>query len=173
MSVNNKAQTPNPRYPGAPARMADGRLFTEYRSSCSLLAPLKDTTFADFERNQLMKTTGVYQISNDRMMSTMKAGSSNCVDTMVPELKKRVYAWDGPVAAVNDVMTQPIGIGTGRMYLPGSPELVYADPDVLAAKTFPAQQVGAYMPNAGLAVEQQRKVVLPAVYNKYSAPYGN
>lgn len=166
-------QIPNPHHPGAPARMADGRLFTDYRANCSLLPTLGKGVWADWERQQNMKQSGLVQISTDRGATVMRAASYGCVDTMVPELTKRVYQWDGPV----EYMSQPAGIGTGRSYLPGRTELVAGDPDMLAATTFP-EMIGTFSTNIATytSVPQRPPVPVSAVptqLNRYSAPYSN
>lgn len=166
---------PNPRYPGSPARMADGRLFTDYRANCSLLAPLGAGRWADFDRKQAMVNTGAQMIGTDRALLAMRAGTSGCVDTMVPELSKRVYNWDGPAA---QMLAHPAGLGTGRLYLPGRSDLVTGDPDVLAAATFPAALLpGTFSSNPQLYTTMKpyapvATAVLPARPNRYSAPYG-
>lgn len=102
----------------------------------------------------------------------MRAASYGCVDTMVPEITKRVYSWNGPV----EYMSQPAGIGTGRSYLPGRPELVAGDPDVLAATTFP-DMVGTFSTNVATYTRIPQRPPMPATpapapMNRYSAPYG-
>jgi len=167
------SQTPNPRFPGAPARMADGRLFTNYRQNGSLLAPLGKQPFADWERHQLMKNTGEIAIKSDRGQTVMAAAAYGCVDTMVPELQKRVYAWNGPIL----LPCQSTGIGTGQSYLPGRLELVSGDPDVLAAATFP-EMAGTFSTNMGLYIAGPQRPPMPDTpvagrVNRYSPPYGN
>jgi hypothetical protein len=170
------AAIPNPRYPGSPARMADGRLFTNYRPNCSLLAPLGTGPWADWSRKETMMNTGQVRIASDRSTTVMRAGSVGCVDTMVPEWSKRVYAWDGPV----ELVSQPVGLGTGRMYLPGQPGLVTGDPDVLARATFPDSMLpGTFSPNpnaymmGGVKPATVASETVGTVRNTYSAPYGN
>lgn len=162
---------PNPHWAGAPARMSDGRLFTDYRGNCTLLAPKPaGDTWADFDRRARMMRTGATQIASDRGLTTMRAGAADCVDTMVPELRKHVYAWWGPV---EDGLAQPVGIGTGRLYLPGRPELVRADPDVVAAATVPrAMLPGTFEPVVGSSGREAATTVGPARHNRYAAPYG-
>ena len=169
-----KAQTPNPRFPGSPARMSDGRLFTDYRPSCSLLGahPTGPAFGADFDRKQRLQETGIHMISADRSTTVMRAGTVGCVDTMVPELTKRVYRWDG----CQTIPAHAAGIGQGRLYLPGRRDLVAEDPDLLAAAT--AFDHGTFSPNpnmymAGVAsVAPRAEAVLPTNKNRYSAPYG-
>jgi hypothetical protein len=165
-------QIPNPHHPGAPARMADGRLFTDYRANCSLLPALGNGRWADWERHQGMKRNGQVYIKADRGATVMRAASYGCVDTMVPELTKRVYSWNGPVG---EFMSQPAGIGTGRSYLPGRVDLVAGDPDVLAAATFP-DMIGTFSTNIATYTALPGKPPVPvsaapARLNRYSAPY--
>jgi hypothetical protein len=163
-------QVPNPQYVGAPARMADGRLFTDYRRSNVLLPAYKNVPWADWDRIQRMQRLGVARIQNDRAQSTMMAGSSNCVDTMVPELSKWQYAWNGG----QQLLAQPVGIGAGRNPLPGR---VGMDPDALAAAAFPLDMLhGSYnatSANVPIRHAVVDRPVLPPRYNKYSQPYGS
>jgi hypothetical protein len=168
-------QIPNPHHPGAPARMADGRLFTDFRQNCALLPKRGGGVWADWERHQSMKRTGEVAMKSDRGLTVMRAASYGCVDTMVPELTKRVYSWNGPV----ELPCQAAGIGTGRSYLPGRPDLVGGDPDVLAAATFPAMfsaMPGTFSTNMALytAVPQMPPVPVgpaPARVNRYAPPH--
>lgn len=161
---------PNPRFPGSPARMADGRHFTDYKANCHLTPQLiLSNTWPEHERRQNLLKMANSQINMDRMMTVMRAGHGTCVDTMVPELSKRVYSWNGPV----ELLSHPAGVGTGRMYLPGRQELVAGDPDVLAAATFP-ELFGTFGASRGFSVTQpQAPVAGPAAKNRYSAPYGS
>lgn len=159
-----RAMIPNPHHVGAPARMADGRLFTDYRPNCDLMAPLKSESFAEYKRKEAMLKNAPYAIATDRNMLVMRAGSSECVDTMVPELHKRIYAWNGPVASI---VAQPAGLGTGRMYLPGQPGLATADPDVLTAATFPELPGTFSMMRAAIPVSRPSGVQ----QNRYSGPH--
>jgi len=113
-------------------------------------------------------------IGTDRSLTVMKAGSTGCVDTMVPELTKRVCGWNGCVT----LPAHGVGIGQGRLYLPGQPDLAAADPDVVAAATFP--MAGTFSSNPDLyvvsppsAASRNATRVVPARPNRYSAPYGN
>jgi hypothetical protein len=169
------AQIPNPHYVGAPARMSDGRLFTDYRRSTLLLPKLRPNTWADYDRRNDMTRTGEMRISNDRTMATQRGGSVNCVDTMVPELTKFQYAWNGG----QQRLAHPVGIGAGRLPLPGRPDLINADPDTLAAATFPLEMFpGSWDPRASLYQRGPPPVkidvpVTPARHNRYAMPYGN
>jgi hypothetical protein len=149
--------------------MSDGRLFTDYRANCSILGT---HTNADYENKQRLTMTGVQMMGTDRSLTVMRAGSTGCVDTMVPELTKRVCGWNGCVT----LPAQPVGIGQGRLYLPGRPDLAAADPDVVAKATFP--MAGTFSMNPDLYVASPSKPVVsghvvPARPNRYSAPYGN
>jgi hypothetical protein len=155
----------NPRYPGSAARMADGRLFTDYRGNCQLVQGTNT-----FDRKQLMQKTGVKAIQADRSTSVTIAGTTGCVDTMVPELTKRVCSWNG----CQTLPAQPVGIGQGRMYWPGSSSSV-SDPDDMASMvTIP----NSYPVHSGLSMYgspppaySQGVPVVPARRNRYSAPY--
>lgn len=163
-------RTLNPHYSGAPARMADGRLFTDYRGNCTTLSPLSSDSWTDFERKQTMIKDGSHQITADRRIAFVRGASINCVDTMLPEAAKRVYRWDS--VAVLPTAAGPLGIGTGTMYLPGSPTLAGADPDLLASMTFPIIP-GSMKP---MPVSIQSGYPLPVLgrpQNRYAAPYGN
>jgi len=163
---------PNPHWPGAPARMADGRQFTEYRSVCKLLPPMPDGPWGSFEQRAAVIAGGDTQRWSDRSLTAMRGGQTRCVDTMVPESAKRIYSWDGPVV-VSGPWQQ--GIGMGRQYLPGAPQLAGGDPDRLAAATFPdmpgtfdanAQQYSSLKINpVSIANYKSKK------YNRYSQPY--
>jgi len=130
--------------------MSDGRLFTEFNPTCSN------------SRQQMIQKGEQYR-SADRSTVAMRAGTNVCADTMVPELYKRMYRWDGPVG---QFVSHPAGIGTGRMYLPGRPDLITGDPDALAAATCP------FWPNTTMT-QQCPVPKVQTVRNRYSAPYGN
>ena len=121
----------------------------------------------------MMTNTGIGRMSQDRMLTMARAGSTNCVDTMVPELTKRVASWQG----TQNFVSQPVGIGAGRMYLSGRADLVTADPNVVAAETFPLHmlpgtfQGGLQLPSVGHTMKPA--TVGPAQLNRYSLPYGN
>jgi hypothetical protein len=147
----------NPHFPSAPLRMADGRLFTDYRPSCTLLAPPTP------ERRAQMIQGGVTSMALDRYNTVNRAGQHGVVDTMVPELHKSVYSWDGGVRA----MAHPVGIGLGRMYV--SSVVPSADPDVVAVATFP--QMGGTYPAYVEGVTAAPAPVATVRRNRYSAPH--
>lgn len=163
---------PNPRFPGSAARMADGRLFTDYRASCTLIPANTTKPWTEYQRHVQLQTTGTYVIAAGRNTAVSRTGSAHCVDTMVPELVKRVYRWDGPL---EERINQPAGIGTGRLYLPGRTDLIGADPDTVAAATFPVIP-GTFAMRPSLYGTQpvaKSDVAGPSYHNRYSAPYGN
>jgi hypothetical protein len=167
------AATPHPHYTSAPARMADGRLFTDYRANCQTLPPLMGGTWADHDRRVVMRASAAGRIADDRRKAALRAGtgSESCVDTMLPELTKRVYAWNGPVT---ERIVEPVGLGAGRLYLPDRLDLLGADPDVVAAATIPASMLpGTHAAAGGSYAAPTRTAVLPPVRNRYAAPYGN
>jgi hypothetical protein len=151
----------NPRYPGSPARMADGRLFTDYRANCNIIGGNNT-----FDRKEKIKHMGIDITNQDKARSVIIAGTTGCVDTMVPELTKRVCDWNG----CRTLPSEAVGIGQGRLYWPGT---LVEDPDVMAAHvTIP----NSYPSHAGLytpapAAYNQGVPVVPAKPNRYSAPY--
>jgi hypothetical protein len=68
-----------------------------------------------------------------RQMNNRKATSTQCVDTMVPELYKRVCTYKG----CKVVPGNPAGIGVGRIYVP-SVESAADDPQTLSDVCVPA-----------------------------------
>ena len=155
------ARTPNPRYAGSPARMADGRLFTDYRGNCLIVKGANT-----FDRKLQMQGTGRTAMRADRATSIRVGGSTGCTDTMVPELSKRVCEWNG----CRTLPSEAIGIGQGRLYWPGEP---VQDPDEMAALTripnsYPVHS-DLYVPAP--APYMQLTPVVPAKPNRYSAPY--
>jgi hypothetical protein len=110
-------------------------------------------------------------ISADRSTTVLRAGSVDCVDTMVPELTKRVCTWNG----CKTLPAHAAGIGQGRLYLPGRQDLVAADPDLLAAATAFDHGTFSVNPNsyiAGSPFVPSAAIAVPARPNRYSAPYG-
>ena len=164
MSITDRLRIANPHNPGSPARMSDGRLFTEYRGACQLLptgAQGTDPATMFDTRSNMMYHGELYR-STDRDMALARAERrGEVVDTMVPESSKRVYTWAGPSIQT----AHPIGIGMGRMYLPGQQGLIQADPDTLAAAT---------VPWLGWTTPSYRAGSIPATAakrNMYAAPY--
>ena len=99
----------------------------------------------------------------DRYNVVNRAGQHGVVDTMVPELHKSIYSWDGGVRA----MAHPVGIGLGRMYVSSvSPT---ADPDIVAVTTFP--QMGGTFPSYIEGATAASAPVATVHRNRYSAPH--
>jgi hypothetical protein len=167
-------RTVNPRYAGAPPNMDDGRLFTDYRRNCELVeAPPIVTSsgpaprwFNGFDRRAQMMKGGQKLMNEDRMFTTWIAGTKGRVDTMVPELNKRICTSDG----CTTLPAQAVGLGTGRLPLPGRSDLAAADPDVVALRvtpglfdTFSSHLVGSH---------SNSRLIEDRGLNRYSAPYG-
>ena len=167
-------RTANPRYSGAPANMSDGRLFTDYRATCELNPPIPVVStsstdpgvFGGFDRRQSIMIHGQNRRNEDRMFTTWTAGTQGRIDTMVPELNKRMCTWEKCVT----LPAFPVGLGTGRMTLPGQPELVKADPDVLALKATPGlfDTFSSHLRGP----HENRRLIENRGKNRYSAPYG-
>lgn len=166
---------PNPHWTGSAAHMSDGRLFTNYKANCSLLPTKLNGMWADYDRRMSLMNAGPMRVTMERSSAAMAAGRAGCVDTMVPELNKRVYTWQGGVQG----LAQRAGVGTGRLYLPGQPELMSADPDIVAAATIPDSMLhGTFNPHPflyapTLEIPTVATSVVPARRNRYSAPYGS
>ncbi len=123
---------PNQSATGSPARMMDGRLFTDYRPRC-FQYPLKASqTWGDNEARQRMIHGADELMEAARQLNNRKVTATSCVDTMVPELYKRVCTWKG----CKTVSGNFAGIGVGRIYLP-SEEGAAADPQKLADASVP------------------------------------
>ena len=161
----------NPRFPGAPAWMSDGRLFTDYRPNCELAGSPSN---ASYDSKKHLQSMGALQIKTDRSLTVLRAGSTGCVDTMVPESTKRVCAWDG----CTTLPAHAGGIGQGRLYVWQRPELAGADPDVVAKATISFPLPGTFPVNPDLYMaspggsSDKARTAGPAKPNRYSAPYG-
>jgi hypothetical protein len=93
--------------------MADGRLFTDFRPTCSSYPVAACGTWGDNE-TRLRMTNGASDLMNaGRSMISAKVDPSSCVDTMVPELYRRVCTWKG----CKTIPGHFAGIGTGRVYV--------------------------------------------------------
>ena len=163
--MSDSSRVENPHYPGSPARMSDGRLFTEYRGRCQLQpsAHSRDDASLFDARQSMMRNGDIYR-KNDREQVDMRAARlGNVVDTMVPEVSKRVYTWAGPTV----IPAHPIGIGSGRSYLPGKQSLIRGDPDHLAERTVPWMGSTSVHYSGMPSIERHST----GSHNRYSAPY--
>jgi hypothetical protein len=134
LSVGDCFTSIYPNVPTAPARMKDGRMFTDYRPRCAQY-PLKMTgMFGEHEGRQRMVNGGDELMDEARELLLRKAApvKDSCVDTMVPELYKRVCTWRG----CETVPGHYAGLGTGRIYVPDGSDLANK-PDELANATLP------------------------------------
>ena len=119
----------------APARMADGRGFTDYRPRC-LQYPLKVTGMwgeHDGRQKMIHATNLLQEEARATLRKKMGPVKGSCVDTQVPELYKRVCTWRG----CETVPGHYAGIGTGRIFVPNAAAAAN-DPDGLAKLTLPA-----------------------------------
>jgi hypothetical protein len=118
----------------SPSRMQDGRLFTDYRSRCAHY-PLKATGKwgeHDGRQNLIHSTDTLIEQAHNILQKKAAPVKGSCVDTMVPELYKRVCTWKG----CETVPGHYAGIGTGRIYVPEATALANI-PDALANSTIP------------------------------------
>lgn len=108
--------TSDPKYSssGAPARMADGRIVTDYRPRC-LQYPLQAVQTYGENGARARMTHGAEELRRSvRDMNNQKLTPTSCEDTMVPELYKRVCTWQGCKTIPGNFQ----GIGVGRIYVP-------------------------------------------------------
>jgi hypothetical protein len=123
---------PNQSATGSPARMADGRLFTDYRSRC-FQYPLKASQTWGDNAARIRMIHGADELMNAaRQLNNRKATAIKCVDTMTPELYKRVCTYQG----CKTVPGHFAGIGVGRIYVP-SLENAANEPQQLSDSTVP------------------------------------
>jgi hypothetical protein len=110
--------TTDPHYSktGSPARMADGRIVTDYRPRCAQYPTAAAQAWGDNEARLRMIHGADELMAAARAMNNRKATAVSCVDTMVPELYKRVCTWQGCKTIPGNFQ----GIGTGRIYIPSA-----------------------------------------------------
>lgn len=124
--------TANPHATGAPARMADGRLMTDYRPRCQQYGTLAAQSWG-VEDARARMTHGAEQLMEvARQMNNRKVAPVSCVDTMVPELYKRVCTWSG----CKTIPGHHTGIGVGRIYVPAGAAIA-DNPQALSDMTIP------------------------------------
>jgi len=126
--------TVDPHYArtGAPARMADGRIMTDYRPRCYQYPVAAAQAFGDNEARQRMIHGADELMEVARQMNNRKVLPTACVDTMTPELYKRVCTWRG----CRTIPGNFTGIGTGRIYVPEA-AAVASDPQALSDASVP------------------------------------
>jgi hypothetical protein len=118
----------------APARMEDGRMFTDYRPRCTQY-PLKLTSKwgeHDGRQNMIQSAEMLMEQAHSVLQKKVGSVSGSCVDTMVPELYRRVCTWKG----CETIPGHYAGIGTGRIYVPDATSAA-SNPDSLAETTLP------------------------------------
>jgi hypothetical protein len=127
--------TSDPHYPpavGAPARMADGRSFTDYRGRGVQYAYQASEAWGSEAARARMTHGATTLAAAARAAAVAKVGPGACVDTMTPELYKRVCTWEG----CKTIGGHFAGIGTGRIYAPAAAAYA-ADPQELAQADVP------------------------------------
>jgi hypothetical protein len=108
--------TIDPQYAkhGTPARMADGRVMTDYRPRCYQYPTLAAAELGDNGVRQQMTDGALQLMSQARELNNRKVTSQTCVDTMLPDLYKRVCTWKGCRTVPGNYQ----GLGVGRVYIP-------------------------------------------------------
>lgn len=118
---------------GSPARMSDGRIMTDYRPRCFQYPLAASQTWGENGARQRM-IHGAEELKNAaRHMNNRKILATSCVDTMVPELYKRVCTWQGCKTIPGNFQ----GIGTGRMYVASAVNSA-SNPQALSDASVPA-----------------------------------
>jgi hypothetical protein len=117
---------------GTPARMADGRVMTDYRPRCYQYPTVAAAEFGDNDVRMRMTHGAEILMEQARELNNRKVTSQTCVDTMVPELYKRVCTWKGCKTVPGNFQ----GIGTGRIYVPSIYKSASA-PQALSDATIP------------------------------------
>ncbi len=140
----------NPHYSkyGTPARMADGRILTDYRPRCFQYATQAAATFGENEYRARMIHGADELMTVARELNNKKVASVSCVDTMVPELYKRVCTWKGCKTVPGNYQ----GIGTGRVYVPSASGSA-GNPQALSDITIP--HIPQTFPRAGPRIGSQ------------------
>lgn len=102
-----------------PERMADGRLFTDYRPRCAqqYLDKINNKLTSSYDYRLYMITNAEEIMKQNAISSYMRAQCGPCVEpyeqgTMVPEVEKQVCNERTCSFSVND----PYGVGLGRQY---------------------------------------------------------
>lgn len=117
---------------GAPARMADGRVMTDYRPRCFQYPTAASAQWGENGARQRMTHGAQELMAAARELNNRKVTATDCVDTMVPELYKRICTWEGCKTIPGNFQ----GIGTGRIYVPSASGIA-DDPQALSDTTVP------------------------------------
>ena len=127
--------TVDPHYAstGSPARMEDGRIMTDYRPRCHQYPLAASQTWGQNDARARMIHGADELMEAARELNNRKVTSTSCVDTMVPELYKRVCSWDGCKVLPGNFQ----GIGTGRIYV-NSASGSATNPQALSDLSIPA-----------------------------------
>jgi hypothetical protein len=86
----------------------------------------------DGRQKIVQSTDSLIKEARELLQKKVAPVKGSCVDTMVPELYKRVCTWKG----CETLPGHYAGIGTGRVYVPDGAALA-EDPDALANTTIP------------------------------------
>ena len=127
--------TVDPHYmsTGSPARMQDGRIMTDYRPRCAQYPLAATQTWGENDARARMIHGAEELMEASRQLNNRKVLATSCVDTMVPELYKRVCSWDGCKVIPGNFQ----GIGTGRIYV-NSASGSASDPQSLSDVSVPS-----------------------------------
>lgn len=122
MSYNScaKQNVSDNKHSTCPARMSDGRLFTNYNSRCAIMASVVPEADTGHPSGMDSYTMRQYMIHNAEAIINNQRGAASCVahcgpckDTMLPE--SQIDSCD-PVHCVRRSTGAPGGLGLGRDY---------------------------------------------------------
>jgi len=175
-SKGNCFTTIDPNQETSANRMEDGRLFTDYRPRC-LQYPVKlSGVWGEHDGRQKMMNATDTLMDEARDLLTRKVApvKDSCVDTMIPELYKRVCTWKG----CETIPGHYAGIGTGRVYVPDASNLV-DDSNSLAKATIPTMPdtyTSEGMPESSQCAEDDKEkfwkfLDQPSGFSARSTPY--
>ena len=105
--MNNKSDS-------CPARMSDGRIFTDYRPGCLLNNSLRvsNKLLNNHDYRMYLTRNASKLMENNNKYITSKYGCDSCVDTMLPESTMVVCNKD----TCKQVVVNRKGLGQGRKY---------------------------------------------------------
>lgn len=116
-------KTPNNKFVGCPARMADGRHFTDYRPSCQVnnLIRMNNNVVNSFDYRMYLANNATRLMDINRAYALQKNSCGPCMapygqGTMLPE--KYMQVCNG--RSCETKLVNPDGIGTGRLYVEGN-----------------------------------------------------
>ena len=116
-------KTVNNKFVGCPARMADGRHFTDYRPNCDVnnLIRMNNGLTSSFDYRNYLNRNAVQLMDINRAYALQKNSCGPClapygIGTMLPEK----YMTTCNETSCSTKLVNKDGIGTGRLYVEGN-----------------------------------------------------